>query len=448
MAKIEAVITGDINPFKKALKDATEKAREFANSTKDIGKDVVKDSLGGGVGNLLGFAGAAGAATLLGTKIVEAMKEGLEIFGHTETSVLRMRSSFQELGKSSTEAKTLSEDMEKWIEKTAVGTEGINQMRAAVLSLSEAPGFDNIKKIKDTIADLGPLSFSSGHGIDELAESISHIFSGGAEAGEGMSRATRNFPGLAKGVDEWKEKIAKGYETGWMTKTKMEGGEFSGTYQERVKVDKDLAASIKSMTAMDFAKSGMLDSSLFLQIIKEQARTLSKGSLADDRKGSLEAKEAELEKVIWALKDAIGDGLSPAIKSFLDQLNANAPELKQKAKQLGTDTGNVLKDIVKYLSEDHTKPWMKAEADWEGSIWKMFTNPGAALRDDNAGAHWSQKSGTTPSDVWLQSANPSNFPQSPEMLKYMDELKDKMEKNNDLQVTQNELLKSLMTVSQ
>src|SRR5260370_21621074 len=104
-AKVEAEVSANINPLKRAFEEAKEKLSEFGEKSREAGKEVETAFLGKDLSRLLGIGGAIVAIGALAERLKDFVSESLEGFGKLETKGLQLGLSFRnlELGKKGAE---------------------------------------------------------------------------------------------------------------------------------------------------------------------------------------------------------------------------------------------------------------------------------------------------------------------------------------------------------
>jgi hypothetical protein len=315
MAKLEAEVTANIGPFEKALSQAAQKAKEFAAQTKDVGKDIFKETAGGGAFKMVGLGGAAAAATAFGVAVVEASKEGLQAFGKMEQQVLQLKYNLKD--------PSVAREVHDWIKQIALGTDDVDKLQAAFVSLSES-GL-GLEESKQMLQDLQAVALKSGSSVDELAEAFRRAKEGGLDAGEGASRLLKALPGLSREIEKQKTSVS---ET-----VRSDVGRWdpaAGVYEHMHKAEEE-ADKILAMTPADFLKSGYFKTANLEQAIHAMA---PRGMVAEERQ-TLEGTQGALDKVIDELKESLGEGLAPAVKQITNALTENLPEIESALKEFG-----------------------------------------------------------------------------------------------------------------
>jgi len=432
MARIEAEVVADIRPFERALHRATEEAREFAEKTKDIGKDVFKDTVGGKAFNLAGMAGGAAAVTALGAAIVDTAKEGLDAFGHFETKVLELKANLKD--------PEVAKQTREWLAGIATAPGEIDKLQSAFTSLVES-GL-TLDQSKKTLLDLQAVAIKSGESVESLGESFRKAKARGSDMGEGVTKLLNSLPGLSRQIEEDKAALASAYETGLKSPPGMTGGYAPSKHRSRM----EAAEKIRSMSAQDYVKSGLLNT----EDLEKKIHELAPPGIVTEKKGTLEGKEGELDKVIEDLKIDLGEKLAPSVERFIDTISENLPTLEEDIKQFGESIGS----IIDYLNpkKDNTPKLLKGEEEWEkkilGGLWDMITGnvPGFAKGDSGRTVE-NDKAG-----ILLSAGNLASFPKSKEMEAYSEKVAasmiEELRANNVLHKEGNNILQTVMTIGE
>jgi hypothetical protein len=344
MARLEAEVSANIGPFERALRQAGAEAREFAAKTADIGKDIFKEAAGSKLTNLLGLAGAGAAATAFGSAVIETAKSSLEAFGHLEKQVLQLKYNLKD--------PTVAKEIHEWLEQLAQNDEEVDKLHSAFVSLSES-GL-NLEKSKEVLQDLQAVALKSGESVESLAEAFRRAKAGGLDAGEGAAKLLKALPGLSTEIEKQIALQARAAETGV---TPYDPVRATGGLP--VKVDKGRAAELRRMSAADFVKSGLLDTSTLERMLHRMA---PRQMVAESRE-TLEGTAGRLGIVIDNLKESFGEGLAPAIKQLTKDLSDNLPKIEESLKAFGEALGKIV-SIPHVIAENR------------GEIAKVFTSPG------------------------------------------------------------------------
>ncbi len=249
-AELQAELSINIGPFQKGLHQATEGVREFSKKTAEAGKDIAKELAGNDLSKLLGLAGATAAVSAFGLALVEAGKKGIEAFRDFEKVQLRIQQNLKD--------RSLGAGLTANIEETsgAAGSFAERGNAAAILleagiqpgrdieSSKEKPGIGGVPGATQDASGLITLptqektkALDSGtqtilHALDEwskrngdtqsqMAETLRMMHAGGADSGEGMTRALRSFKGLDIALQPFVDAANRGHagEQGYVPKT-------------------------------------------------------------------------------------------------------------------------------------------------------------------------------------------------------------------------------------
>ena len=300
MARLETEVTANIGPFEKALKTATEKAREFAEKAKDVTADIGKETGGGGLVKMLGLAGGAAAATAFGTAIVETVKRGLDAFSEMEQRTIRLKANFGEAGK----------ELDEWAEKMETAGISRESIERTLVSLKEG-GFD-LETNKSLTQALMAEQIKTGTPMEEMGEAMRKAAAGGLDAGEGVNRLIKGFPSLAGYIEAQTTGQAAAFRRG-----RINSGQLMSP------ADEEEFNKLRNQTPADFAKSGALDRKELTNLILGNADL----SVLDKERQSQAGTEAELGKTWNHVLETVGEAMSAPYKQALNQFIAELPKI-------------------------------------------------------------------------------------------------------------------------
>lgn len=322
MARLEAEVTANINPFERALSQAAHKAKEFAEGTKDVGKDIFKEVTGPNISKMLGLAGLGAAATAFGVTLVDTAKESLNAFGHMETQILRLKYNLQD--------PRTAKEVHEWIEQLALGEDQVDKLHDAFVSLSES-GL-SLDKSKEVLQDLQAVALKSGTSVDELAEAFRKAKAGGLDAGEGASRLLKSLPGLSLEIEKAKNAqaaLAEEHVGTW--------DPAKGIYSNMAKA-KAQAKELREMTPAEYVRRGLLKT----ENLEEMLHKMAPRAMVTEARGTLEGTRGRLDIVIDNLRESLGEGLAPAIETFTKDLSDNLPAIESSLKEFGKILGAIV----------------------------------------------------------------------------------------------------------
>lgn len=316
-ALLEAEVAANIGPFERSLKQATEKAREFASQTKDAGKDVLKELTGLNLDKTLGL-GLAGAAAAFGLGLVEAVKKGMEAFSEFEQVSLRIKENLahpemaneitERIEKSSGAAGAFPERGTAYSILTGMGfkPEGHPEQTQEEINAANITAMQNLGKGGGALpstttaanqnADvmlkaLDNWAIKNGETQDEMANTLRMLKAGGAEEGEGVTRALKSFKGLDQALQPNLENFRK----------------LSGTVDA---------------TLQDMAKAHALN---FGQI--STAIVAGAGHGVEDKSHTWEGIMENLSARFTELYHAIGAALAPDLEKYAQQFTDAMPSI-------------------------------------------------------------------------------------------------------------------------
>jgi hypothetical protein len=323
MAKLEALLTADINPFESKLKEAAEKAKEFGEGVREVGNDLFKGLSGFDIGAAIGIAGAITAAKTLGDALVDAVKEGYAEFQKFEAAVLRIKYALPAGAGRGAEAKEIAETAE-----SKAGLFSAEQMlNAARIMMQASAKFaespEKLNAVLDTIKDI---AFAEGSTVESVAESYKNLLVGAKEGGAAGSRAIGSFlqanPALLAQAREYRETYTREHPK--EVSERMRGMDIS-----------QFMATLASPERLGLQKMiGILE-----DMMKKAAPGAAREAERVDPGAILKARLAEISK-------AFGEQLKPAIDNLIKVLIAFLPTIRD----LFTGLANVLKVVIPILT--------------------------------------------------------------------------------------------------
>src|ERR1700740_1617150 len=193
--------------FDAGIKHAKKEADSFASTVaeaageaKEALKDVLKETGGGGIGKLLGLAGAAGAATAFGAEIVKPIKDGMAAYSKTQSNIFRLQTNL----KDPTQAKEVDEFVKS---RSGAGgsyddlSSGMNKLLEANIPLEEA---------KKSLMDMQNIALRTGLSVETISAQFRKAEDGGLEFGETLTKLARKVPTLAPAIAQLTGKQAMG----------------------------------------------------------------------------------------------------------------------------------------------------------------------------------------------------------------------------------------------
>jgi hypothetical protein len=310
VARIEAEVAANIGPFRRALGEALEGAREWGRKVGEVGTDFTKEVGGNKLSNMIGLAGAGVAVAAFGAGLVETAKTGLEAFGHMETRVLTLKANLKD--------PAVAEAVNSWLESLPAAAGNIDDLTNGMRSLLES-GL-SLDQAKKTLLDLSGVAIKTGDSVGELAEAFRRAKAGGLDAGEGATRLLKQLPGLSMAIQPMIDKAASDFAK-HAPRSMNEMGQMTMSAEDQATYTK-----MKGESAADFVKSGKLDTSKLEELLSSMAPK----DLLAEKANTLEGREAQLGKVFEQLEVSIGAALAPGIEKLITGLADKLPELTAK----------------------------------------------------------------------------------------------------------------------
>jgi hypothetical protein len=314
MAKLEAVLDIDINPFQRELEKAGEKAKEFGQKAAGIGNDLFKSLSGIDIAGALKIGVAVYAAKQLANALVDAAKQGYAAFQAYQDAVLRFKYTLPTPASGGAGAEAQAAQ----VVKIAGGKSGLfsgEQMRAAALYLVEASKElrESPEKLSEMLDTLKAFAIKTSTTPEEIAESYRRLVVGiKEEGGPAVGKFFKSTPGLEAETEKLRDAHAEAYLhaqglTDASQANTAQAAEYQRLQKEPISEFMTQESQRKGATAVLEEIKGILE------------RSAPKGIIAEAEK---EHPEVMLNKAFGAINKAFGEHLKPAIDGFINAMTS------------------------------------------------------------------------------------------------------------------------------
>ncbi len=341
LGKLGLTTTQFESALNKAKGEAANFGKEVALHAKEAREqlaDVAKETGGGKFASMLGLAGTGVAATAFGVAVVEAMKGGLEAFGHFETKVLELKANLKD--------PSIAKEVTEWVESISGAGGKFDDLFGGMRSLLES-GL-GLEESKTLLTSFAAEAIKTGASVTELAEAFRKARAGGLDAGEGASRLLKSIPDLAPMIQPLIDQEAAKFRR---THTTYQGD--AGTWKMS-EADQAEYEKLKSQTPADYVKGKQLTTQNLEDLLNKNAPR----GLIEEKKKTVEGAEAEFHQKMDVMMKNLGEALAPSFKQIMADLMTEMPKLTPLLIDFGHEVARAATWII-----DHLAPAMQAVKD-------------------------------------------------------------------------------------
>jgi hypothetical protein len=332
MAKLEAVLDANITPFERALKKASEKAREFGEGMGGVGESVVKGFSGLDLGKLMGIGAATYAAEKFGEALVDAAKEGYRAFEQYQEAVLRFKYTIPlgAAGGAGAEERAV-EAVETARSKAGIFSAEAMENASQYLMQASKELRESPEKLNEMLDTLKAFAIKTSTTPEQIAESYRRLVVGIKEEG---SPAVGKFFKATPGLEEETEKLRDAHAQAYLHAQGLSDASEASTQQlaqyhrlQREPISEFMTeeSKRKGATAVLEEIKGILERSAPKAIIAEAEAQQPFKMLAKAWEKIAEAVGAfikpKIDEVVRMLTDAL-TAATPVIKETLERLSA------------------------------------------------------------------------------------------------------------------------------
>jgi hypothetical protein len=357
MAKIEGEITANIGPFRKALHQATESAKEWAEKMNEVGAEASKGLTGGlDLGKALKIGGMAYLAGAIVEKLKDVVKEALATFSEGEQATLKLKYNvapgefaedkefaekhagkglgtkedvMDETSMLSQMGIKMSAEIADAVKTGVTETMKVNgkDVDVTVLPSDNKPVPIQPKSGEAVLGDLRDFSVKTGASVKDMLETLQKYSVG--ETGEKEEAGTKLLKQMPALMAPIKDVIAS------------DAAKYKATYLDHgggTKEQQDQYKTLSRMKPADWMKEAPTDGNDKFQQILAMIHTAAPQGAGDAKANTLQGHADALAAQFVELNDAIGEALAPGIEKLMD---AFADALPGMTKQLTAVTSEM-----------------------------------------------------------------------------------------------------------
>jgi hypothetical protein len=330
MAKLEAVIDANITPFEKALKKATEKAREFGEGMGGVGEEIVKGFSGLDLGKLMGIGAATYAATKFGEALVDAAKEGYRAFQQYQEAVLRFKYTIPTGAAGGAAAGERAEAaVEEARAKAGIFSAEAMENAAQALMQGSKEFRESQEKLGAMLDVIKALAIKTGGSPEAIAESYRRLVVGiKEEGGPAVGKFFKATPGLEEETEKLRDAHAQAYlhSQGLADASEASTGQLAEYHRLQTQ-------PISEFMTEESKRKG---STAVLEEIKEILERSAPKAISAEAEA--EHPFAMLAKAWEKIADAVGEFIKPKIddvvRMLTGALEAAAPVIKETLERI------------------------------------------------------------------------------------------------------------------